>query len=152
MNIVKSQDIKLILQKPLASLYTRNEEWEIKEINLLIITNNRVKYSGINLKGKRQVCRKPQDTDERTQRQYKQIERYIRFLYWKNEYSKNDRFNEIPIKLPMAYFNKTRTNSFIICMETLKKQIDKALLRKKNGVGRINLPFFRLYYKAMVSN
>ena len=49
MNIVKSQDIKLILQKPLASLYTRNEEWEIKEINLLIITNNRIKYSGINL-------------------------------------------------------------------------------------------------------
>ena len=51
MNIVKSQDIKLILQKPLASLYTRNEESEreIKEINLFIITTNRIKYLGINL-------------------------------------------------------------------------------------------------------
>ena len=59
-------------------------------------------------------------------------------------------FNVISIKLPMAYFNKTRTNSFIICMETFKKQIGKALLRKKNGAGRINLPDFRLYYKATV--
>ena len=71
-------------------------------------------------------------------------------LYWKNQYTKNDRLNEIPIKLPMAYFNKTRTNSFIICMEILKNQTGKVLLRKKNGAGRINLPFFRLYYKATV--
>ena len=60
------------------------------------------------------------------------------------------RFNAIAIKLPTVLFHRTRTNNITICMEIQKLRISKAVLLKKNGTGGINLPDFRLYYKATV--
>ena len=61
-----------------------------------------------------------------------------------------NRFNAISIKLPMALFTELEQKfSQFICRQK-RSQIAKAVLRKKNGAGRINLPDLRLYYKATV--
>ena len=60
------------------------------------------------------------------------------------------KLNAIPIKLSMAFFNRIRKENFTIHWATQRPRIAKAVLRKKNGDGGINLPNFRLYYKATV--
>ena len=61
------------------------------------------------------------------------------------------RFNAIPIKLPMAFFFTEPRKKFTIHRETQRPWIVKAILKKKNGVGEINIPDFRLYCKATVT-
>ena len=60
------------------------------------------------------------------------------------------RFNMIPIKLPMAFFTELEQKVHNSYGNTKDPKLAKAVLRQKNGAGGINLPDFRLYYRAAV--
>ena len=51
------------------------------------------------------------------------------------------RFNAIPFKLPMSFFTELeqKISQFIWKQQQQKTQVAKAVLRKKNGAGEINL-------------
>ena len=155
MTIVKLQDIKLT-EKSLAFLYTNNEktEREIKEtIPFTIASKNKIKYLEIYL---------PKETKDLYIENYKTLMKEIKkdTNKWRNiPCSWIGRINIVKMSiLPKAIygfnlqiqainsiFHRTRTNNFTICMEKHKKpQIAKAILKKNNGTGEINLPDFRL--------
>ena len=73
------------------------------------------------------------------------------FLGRKNKYCENDSTIKCnlqiqcnPYQITNGIFHRTSTKNFTIPMETQKTQIAKAILRKKNGTGGINLSDFKV--------
>ena len=129
---------------------------KVKETTQFTIATKRIKYLGINLpKGTKSLYAENIKTLMKEIKDDTNRWRYITFLDWKNIVKMIIlpkviyRFNAIPIALPMIFFKELykKISQFVWKYKT--PQIAKAILRR-NGARWINLPNFKLYYKAIV--
>ena len=81
------------------------------------------------------------------------------FLGRKSQYCENDDTTKCnlqiecdPYQITNGIFHRTRTKISQFTWKHKRPQIAKAVLRKENGAGGINLPNFRLQYKTTVTN
>ena len=152
------QDTELICRNLLHfhTLRIKRIERKIKEIILFTITSKRIKYLGTNL---------PKEAKLHSEN-CKTLMKEIRddTNRWENipcswigkiNVAKMTilpkaiyRYSAIPIKSPRAFFTELEKNVFYFVWKYKRSQIDKEILRMKNGAGGTGLPVFKPYYKT----